>query len=89
MRLFIATLLLILISAINVDASPAHSLGNAVQYELINGKWYKVIHQITEDKVIIYYFASGDVPQGKYTFAGAETLTNGKVTKDTFKANDR
>jgi len=87
MKEILIAILIIFIPLIT-HATPAYYSGSEVQYELINGKWYKVVHHFTEEKLIIYYFAPGNVPQGKYKLAGVEIFKDGEIIKDTFKEND-
>jgi len=84
MKKILIAILITLIPVITY-ATPAYYSGSEVQYELINGKWYKVVHHFTDEKLIIYYFDPGNVPQGKYKLAGVEIFENGEIVKDTFK----
>lgn len=88
MKHLLVIILTILMLCTATVSFAAHSVGNIVQFETINGRQYKVIHHLTEDEVIIYYFDSGDIPQGKYKLSGVEIFKGGKIIKDTFEGND-
>jgi len=91
MKRMILTFMILLL--MTMPALAAHSSGSVIEYELINGKQYKVIHHLIDtdrgdSRVVIYYFQPGEVPQGKYKFAGVEIYEEGRVIEDTFREND-